>query len=580
MKQFTGIPASPGVAIGRAFVFYDDENAQVPTYSIKDTEVASEWTRLQAAVDKAKVEVEELRDRARDEMGDEQGAIFDAHLLMMQDPDLFDRMEESLRSNLRNVEWVILQLEQELVQQLSEIDDPYIRERTADIRDVSRRILNHLLFRERLSLANLKDDVILVAHDLLPSDLISMNRDRVKAIVMDQGGRTSHTAILARAFEIPAVLGLGKVMHEIHADDELVVDGRGGTVIVDPDEQTLSLFTKLRESLIARERGLLEGAAEPVTTRDGRKVLCKANIEVPEEAAGALRYGADGVGLFRSEFLFLQPGHIPGEDEQAEAYGSVLKSMGGRPVTIRTLDIGGDKALRELEDENEKNPLLGWRAIRFCLSRQDVFKTQLRAILRASVHGDVRIMFPMISGVEELELALALLGLVREECDRHGVPYRKDIPVGIMIEIPSAAMTSDILARHADFFSIGTNDLIQYSIAVDRGNEKVAYLHQPFHPAVLRLIKRTIDAAHEAKIPVGMCGEMAADPYAAVVLLGLGLDEYSMSSVSIPETKRLIRNVRTDEAKTIADKVMSMSSPAEIEGYLKTRIDAETGSLR
>ncbi|MCX7023995.1 MAG: phosphoenolpyruvate--protein phosphotransferase [Spirochaetes bacterium] len=580
MKQFSGIPASPGIAIGRAFVFFDDEGVQVPSYSISASDVGSEWSRLVIAIDKAKVEVELLRDRARDEMGDEQSAIFDAHLLMMQDPDLFERMESSLKSNLRNIEWVILQLEQELVQQLSEIDDPYIRERTSDIHDVSKRILNHLLFRERMTLDDLKDDVVLVAHDLLPSDLISMNRDHVKAIVMDQGGRTSHTAILARAFEVPAVLGLGNVMKSLHAADLLIVDGKSGIVIVEPDDATLELYEGMRDRFIERERTLIADALDIVSTKDGKRVFLKANIEVPEEARAALRNGADGVGLFRSEFLFLQPGRVPDEDEQTRAYSEVLQVMKDRPVTIRTLDLGGDKALAELTDYSEKNPLLGWRAIRFCLSRQDIFRTQLRAILRASVHGDVRIMFPMISGVEELELSLALLGLAREDCDKRGIPYRKDIPTGIMIEIPSAAMTSDILAQHADFFSIGTNDLIQYTIAVDRGNERVAYLHQPFHPAVLRLIQRTIDAAHAAGISVGLCGEMAADPYAAIVLLGLGLDEFSMSGVSIPETKRLFRGVLAADARVIAGKVMTMTSPAEIEGYLKTRIDAESGTLR
>ena len=579
MKRFSGIAASTGIAIGQIHIFSEDEGFQIPSYTIDVSDVDFEWGRLIDAVGKAKEEIEILRDRTRDEMGNEQGAIFDTHLLMLQDPDLFTSLEESLKNNLRNIEWVILQLEKELIQKLSELEDPLFRERSSDIRDVSRRILNKLLSRERKTLSDLNEDIILVAHDLLPSDLIAMNRKRVKAIIMDQGGRTSHTAILARAFGIPAVLGLGNISKQLNQGSIVIVDGKNGVVIYEPENSLLESYKAMRDKQIEREKSLIAGALDRVATKDGKEIFFKANIEIPEETEIALHYGADGIGLFRSEFLFLHPDRIPDEDEQTEAYSNVLKIMKNRSVTIRTLDLGGDKTLPGLTENEEKNPLLGWRAIRLCLSRKDIFHTQLCAMLRASVHGDLRIMFPMISCVKELEQSLDALAKARLDCDKRGYSYKRDIPVGIMVEVPSAAMTSDILARYADFFSIGTNDLIQYTIAIDRGNERVAYLNQPFHPAVLRLIQKTIKSAHAAGIPVGMCGEMASDPYAAIVLLGMGLDEFSMSGISIPETKKLLREITVKDAQEITKTIMNMDTADKIEEFLKKRIDLDTGKI-
>ena len=489
-------------------------------------------------------------------------------------------LEASLKSSLRNIEWIVFQREQELIEKLSRVQDPYIQDRVADIRDVTKRILNHLMYRERFSLSDLESEVVLVARNLLPSDIIAMNKAMVLALVLDGGGKTSHAAILARAFEIPAIVGTESATRSVHNGDCVVVDGRTGRVVIEPDESTLVRYEQVRSRNEEREKSLLASGVLPVKTRDGRSILVKANIEIPEEVEGVRRHGADGVGLFRSEFLFLQPGRIPSEEEQCKAYRRVLKAMGKRPVTIRTLDLGGDKALPELAGKEEKNPLLGWRAIRLCLSRDDLFLTQLRAILKASVDGDARIMFPMISGPEELDKALALLEHAKEECRASGAAFRENIPVGIMIEVPSAAMIADILAKRSNFFSIGTNDLIQYTVAVDRGNEKVAYLHQPFHPAILRLIKYTIEAGKSAGIPVGMCGEMASDPYAALILVGMGLDEFSMSSVSIPEIKRLLRGVDCSQAAGLAAEVLAMESAEEIEQFLVARIDLETGALR
>jgi phosphotransferase system enzyme I (PtsI) len=389
--------------------------------------------------------------------------------------------------------------------------------------------------------------------------------------VTESGGRTSHVAILARAFEIPAVLGVAGLLSHMKAGVLVAVDGDKGIVVVDPDATVMARSAAARDEAVAKGRELSLIRDLPAETSDGLRVRVEANIEVPEEALAALSHGADGIGLFRSEFLFLS-GHVPGEEEQYRAYRRVIETMGDKTVTIRTLDIGGDKVLPELGAIDEKNPLLGWRAIRFCLSRQDLFKAQLRAILRASVAGDVRIMFPMIATTDELVRARLLLEEAKAECRARGQAYREDVPVGIMIEIPSAALASDILARKADFFSIGTNDLIQYTMAVDRGNERVAYLNEPYNPAVLRLIKTTIDNGTAAGIPVGMCGEMAGDPVSAVLLLGLGLRAFSMSSASVPAVKKAIRSVTEREAREVADAVMTLSSSAETDRFLQSRI--------
>ena len=406
--------------------------------------------------------------------------------------------------------------------------------------------------------------------DLLPSDALAMNSRMVKGIAMDAGGKTSHTAILARAFEIPAVLGLSSITRVARTGDKIIVDGNRGKVVVDPDEETLKRYGAIQKEWQKREVQLATLNTLPAETRDGKLIYLQANIEVPEETDSLLAHGADGIGLYRSEFLFMQPGGVSTEEQQYKSYASVVDALGGRPVTIRTLDVGGDKAIPGFEQHNEKNPILGWRAVRFCLARTGLFKSQLRALLRASAHseGSLRIMFPMISGVEELEKVLTVLEEAKDECRAKGQPFDEDISVGIMIEVPSAALTTDILARKVDFFSIGTNDLIQYTIAVDRGNERIAYLYEPFHPGVLRLIKMVVDNAHAAGIPVSMCGEMAGDPMATVILLGLGLDMYSMSSFSIPEVKQIIRSISMIEAEELVGEIMEMKSYDEIDQYV------------
>jgi phosphoenolpyruvate-protein phosphotransferase (PTS system enzyme I) len=568
MKKIIGISASPGIVTGKAFLYLDD-TIKVPRYEIDEAEVDNEFQRFLDAAEKASEEIQELKDRASDSMKEEESRFLDSHILMLRDPDFTERINKELKNQQKNVEWILFEVMKELIDKLNSSQDHYLKERSIDIHDVSKRVLNHLMYRVRISLADLAEEVILVTHNLLPSDALQMNKRMVRGIAMDAGGKTSHTAILARSFEIPAVLGLSSVSQYINSGDKLIVDGNRGVVIIDPDEETENIYNKASRDWQKREVELLILNELSAETRDGKLIKMGANIEVVEEIDSVVSHGADGIGLFRSEFLFLQSGGYSSEDTQYDYYSRVLQGMNGKPVNIRTVDIGGDKLLPDLQPLDEKNPILGWRAIRFCLAHIDIFKTQLRALFRASVHGDLRIMYPMISGVEELDNVLAIVEEVKEDLRNEEIQFQENIPIGIMIEIPSAAMTSDILAKKVSFFSIGTNDLIQYTIAVDRGNEKVAYLYEPFHPGVLRMIKMIIENAHAQGIPVGMCGEMAGDPLASAILLGLGLDEYSMSPFGIPEIKRIIRSISMAEAEELVGIILDMRSYDEIDEFVK-----------
>jgi phosphotransferase system enzyme I (PtsI) len=563
MKIITGIPASPGVAIGSAFLYVDNDVSEIPRYNMAREHTGSEILRLRTAISGAGEDLRAVLDRSKKEMSGEHAAIFEAHIMMLEDSEFTGQLEKRISDERQNAEWVVWDMVRELTGKMMASPDPAFRERVADINDVSKRVLHHLLSIKKVSLADIKDDCILVAHDLLPSEILLMNRGCVKAIVMDMGGGTSHTAILARAFNVPAVLGLSTATAEIAGGDTVAVDGNSGEVTVNPDRIVLSRYQKATVNFLKKRDESLRMRDLPAETVDGYRFTLKANIEIPEEAESAAGYGAQGIGLYRSEFLFLDPGKAAGEDVQFEAYRRVLAAMGDLPVTIRTVDIGGDKVLTDFQAALEKNPLLGWRAIRFSLALPDLFKTQLRAILRASVYGNVKIMFPMISGFEELEQARLLLDEAREECRKKGQVFSDHIAVGTMIEVPSAAMIADILAGRSDFFSIGTNDLIQYSLAVDRGNERVNYLAQPVHPAVLRFLKRTIDAAHEKGITAAMCGEMAGDPGITAVLVGLGLDEFSMAAQSIPAVKKIIRNISGKDCGLLAGELLEGRSASE-----------------
>lgn len=571
MNIIKGIPASPGIAAGEAFVLHEEE-AIIPRYSIARNEVSAEWERFLKALTAARNDISSIRDKTSRDMGDDHAAIFDAHLLMLEDPEMLSALEESLGQYLYNIEWILHKYSQKIIGQIEGLNDPILQERSVDVHDITQRLLSHLMHRERSTVPEPGNDIILVSKNLLPSEFISMDKSRIKGMAMLVGGKTSHTAILARAFEIPAVLGIGNILKSIKTGQSIILDGDAGTVFLNPDKSEIARARKAIKKKEKREELFVRDAHLPATTQDGFSVKLKANLEVPEEALNALKHGAQGVGLFRSEFLFLTPGRPPDEETQYLAYRRVVEAMEGRPVTIRTLDVGGDKILPSFVMDEEVNPLLGWRAIRYCLFDKEMFLTQLRAILRASAHGDLRIMFPMISGVGELEATLEVLEAARESLASEGKKIAESIPVGIMIEVPGAAMTADIMAKRVDFMSIGTNDLIQYSLAVDRGNERVAYLYEPFHPAVLRFIKLAIDAGKKAGIPVAMCGEMASDLYALPVLLGLGLDEFSMSAIAIPEIKALIRSLTMDEARKLTEKVMLMESHSDVEAFLKAEI--------
>ena len=561
MKILSGISAAPGIAIGKAFLYA--ENLEIPRYTISGEQSPQEMKRFIAAAEDAAAELRSLKEKAETK---EQEDIFSTHLMMVEDQDFHYKIKAKFETNYENMEWVISEVSRELARRLMESSNEYLRERAADVVDVSRRIIKNLLGLKRFSFADLKEEVILVAGSILPSEVLAISKNRIKALVLDTGSRTGHTAILLRSFGIPAVFGLSTATIETTNGSLIIVDGGGGKVILESDGETLRQY---EEKLAALEplKGFLFSLKDlSAETTDKRRVSLLANIGLPEEGEEAVRYGAEGIGVFRSEFLFHQSGRNS-EEQQLEAYSHVVKALKGKPVTIRTVDMG--TAGYSFTNENEKNPLMGWRAIRFSLALPDLFKTQLRAILRSSVYGKVQIMFPMISGIEELEQALNLLEEARSECRKKGQAFAEDIKIGTMIEIPSAVMTADILAKKSSFFSIGTNDLIQYTLAVDQENTRVRYLAKGTQIAVLRFIKQTIDAAHAQGIPAAMCGEMAGDPAAAALLLGMGLDEFSMNAPSIPHVKHIIRNISYNNCKALADSALACTSHKQVQDLIR-----------
>lgn len=572
MIELKGISVSPGIAKGKVFLF-TEEKLTIPKYVVKIEEIEKEIKRFLEAIEKAIAEIKTIQEKNSHELGDAERSLLDSHILMLNDPEFKSQIGKKVEEKKYNVEWILLQEIEELVTKMNESTDEYLKARSLDFHDVSRRLIRQLLLQERMSLADLKEDIILVAHNLLPSDAISMNKKHVKGIALDLGSKTSHTAIIARSFNIPTVLGLSDISQKVKNGDIIIVDGNNGLVIIQPTKEITERYNENIARWHQHEKKLHDLKKLPAITKDNKKIILSANIEVAEEVEIALKQGADAIGLFRSEFLFMRPHTIPSEEEQFRAYKYVLEKMKDSPVTIRTLDLGGEKTIPGLEMEEEENPILGWRAVRFCLAKPNIFKAQLRALLRASVYGNLRIMFPMISGIEELLRTLDVVDEVKYELRREKYEFKSNIPIGAMIEVPAAALTSDVLARKVDFFSIGTNDLIQYTIAVDRNNEKIAYLYQPFHPGVLRLIKMIIDNAHQAGIKVSMCGEMAGDPIATIVLLGLELDEYSMSPYSLPEIKNIIRSVTFQEAKELTQTILKMNFSYQIDEYVKSWLE-------
>ncbi len=571
MIQLKGIAAAGGISIGPAYMLGKEEFV-VLREAINWTGIPTQIQLFEEALIKTRREIIELQKRISLDMGQQEAQIFDAHLLVLEDRMLIEEVISRLKKEQLNVAYIFSDVLKKYIGVFLKIEDEFLKERAADINDVGKRILRNLLGNEKKGLADVGSRAIIVAHDISPSDTAAMYTKNVAAFVTDIGGKTSHTAIMAKSLEIPAVVGLETVTAKVNPGDILIVDGSMGIVIINPDEEALRNYQQKLEKLKGiADKFLLVKDLSAVTT-DGRTILINANIELPDEVPSVKLHGGEGIGLYRTEFFYMNRKDSPSEEEHYQAYKYVAEEMNPHSVVIRTLDIGGDKFLSQFKIPHEMQPFLGWRAIRFCLARPDIFKLQLRAILRASVHGNLKLMYPMISGVEELRQANKLLDEAKQELRQNGMKFNDKIEVGVMVEVPSAAMTGDILAKQADFFSIGTNDLIQYSLAVDRSNEKVAYLYDPAHPAVLRLVKRIIDAAHQAKIKVAMCGEMAGEPSLALILLGLGLDEFSLPPQVIPELKYVIRAVGFKAAQEIAHQALQLSTGIEVEEFSENKL--------
>ena len=562
MAKLTGIPASPGVAIGRVFPV-DRRRARVPRYHIQPDQVEAEIRRLDAAV---KESVDQLQ-QIRQSLGDgEQGDILDAHRLMANDPTLIEGAKGLIRDELLNAEWAVRRLVRDVGEKLG--SDGYDAERRADRDEVCDRIVHNLIGERPISVDIPTDEVVIVAYDLPVAEAaVLLASGKIKGLVTDFGSKTSHTAILARALEVPCVVGAGQASEICSAGDLIALDGTTGEVLLSPDPEEVKRFEAARVAAKSRDAALLEDRDRPAQTLDGRRVCLQANIEFPEEVPSVLAHGGEGVGLYRTEFLYLNREELPSEEEHYRAYSGILQRMQNRPVTIRTLDLGGDK-LPIGQRSHEPNPALGLRAIRFTLRHPQLFRTQVRALLRASMQGKLQIMLPMVAAVDELRDAKTQIEAIRQELLLEGKPVAEKIPIGIMIETPAAALAADRLARECDFFSIGTNDLIQYSLAIDRGNRDVAYLYRPLHLGVLRLIQSSVAGAKAAGIECAMCGEMAGDPSYALVLLALGLDTLSMNPADIPKVKRVIRAADVRDARKLLDEAMAFSSHDEIERYV------------
>ncbi|MCI9061609.1 MULTISPECIES: phosphoenolpyruvate--protein phosphotransferase [Romboutsia] len=564
--MYNGTGASPGIALGKALVI---EHSELVIEKRNISNIEEEIQKLENAVKVSKDELTKVKEKALVELGEHEAEIFEAHLLVLEDPELVDSAISKIRDEKVNADYALNEIKEMFVAMFESMDNEYMRERAADIKDVTNRVLRHILGIKVVDLAGLDEEVVLIAHDLTPSDTATMNKSMVLGFLTDIGGRTSHTAIMARTLEIAAVVGLDDITKKVKDGDYIVFNGDTGEVIVNPDEETKAKYASLKEKFEEYRKSLeLLKGQESITT-DGRHVELAGNIGSPNDVSGLIKNDAEGVGLYRTEFLYMdKEDAFPNEEEQYEAYKAVLEGMNNKPIVIRTLDIGGDKELPYFEMEPEMNPFLGYRAIRLCLDRKDIFKTQLRALYRASVHGKLRIMFPMISSLEELLSAKEVIKEVLAELDAEKIAYANDVEVGMMIEIPSAAVISDILAKHVDFFSIGTNDLIQYTCAVDRMNQKISHLYNQFNPAVLRLIKMVIDNAHKEGKWVGMCGESAGDQRMIPILLGFGLDEFSMSPISILPARKLINSLSYAEMQKFGDEVLAMGTAKEIKEYV------------
>lgn len=563
-RVFRGIPVSAGVCRGKLLVVGQTE-LHITQRSLAEPEIPEQIARLEKALIQTRQEIVDVQEKVRHAMGAEDAGIFDAHLLVLEDRTLLDEVVRYVTEKRINIEYAFRAVADKYAHTLGAIDDEYLRERASDIRDITARVLNNLLGRPaEIDLRHLKEPCILISYDLSPSQTALLDKKMALGIGTDIGSKTSHTAIMARSLQIPAIVGLANTSQQVETGDYALLDGFNGVLIINPTDQTLFEYGQLIRKHISVEEKLRDLRDQPAITLDGVTVPLAANIEQPEDTEAVQAFGAAGVGLFRTEYLYINRDTLPTEEEQYQAYRQVAAALKPHPVVIRTLDLGGDKFLSRLQGPKEINPFLGWRAIRICLQECDIFRPQLRAILRASVEGNVRLMYPMISCLEELIQANQSIALYKEELAAENIPFDPDLPIGVMIETPSAALIADALAKRVRFFSIGTNDLIQYALAVDRMNEKIAHLYEPTHPAILRLIRNTVEAAHQEGIWVGLCGEMAGDPALVPLLLGLGVDQLSAAPASVPAIKYLIRRLRLQEAKDLAGHALLSESGAEI----------------
>ncbi len=569
VNQFIhGIAASPGIVVGRAF-FVDRSKVRLPQGSIAEAEVESEIKRFRNAIEASRKQLIDIKNAILDEQVRKHAFILDVHLMILEDPMLIQETVDTISTKKVNAEWALDITLERVIKAFDTIEDQYLKERKNDIRYISQRIFRNLVGHNHDDITHIKGNVVVVAHDLSPADTIQLNLKNVRGFVTDIGGSVSHTAILSKSMGIPSVVGTEIATAQINGGDQLIVDGDAGVVIINPTEEVSRQYLDRLEQRKSIEKELLRFSKLPGETRDGYRIIVGANIELLEEIPAAKRRGAEGVGLYRTECLYLGRKDTPAEEEHYQTYRQLAEAVFPHEVTIRTLDVGGEKFLDHNRPVQEMNPAMGLRAIRFSIRETELFKIQLRGMLRASIHGHLKILFPMISGIEEIRQARAILYEVMEELRQEKIPFDDRIPLGAMIEIPSACMTADLLAKEVDFFSIGTNDLIQYMLAVDRVNEHVSYLYEPLHPAVLRCIREVVEAGHRAGLKVAICGEMAGEPAYLWVLLGLGLDEISMNPLSIPRVKKLLRMSSVEEAKDLLKELFHMTSGSEIENYVR-----------
>jgi len=568
MFKLKGIAASPGIAIGKAFTLTGDV-VKVEERNIAPEEVSSEIKKFNRAIVLTRKELADIQAQAKLRMGKEGEEIFDAHHLLLDDKVINEETINQIQRECKSADFAYYKVMQKFQNSLENVNNDYFMGRVADIKDVKRRLIRNIQGKEPRLLNNITNPAVIVAYDLSPSETVLLNRQKVLAFATDKGGKTSHVAIMARSLEIPSVVGLKEITKSVQTGDTIIIDGNEGVVIVNPNSSEINRYVKLRDEYHEITKELSKIRDLPCRTLDGKDVELSANLEFPDEINSIITYGARGIGLFRTENLYLSKNELPSETEQFEEYYKVAEKVSPYPVIIRTLDIGGDKKSPSLHIPEEDNPFLGWRAIRLCLEKVEIFKTQLHAILRASVMGNVKIMLPMISCLEEIYRAKSIIDQVKGELQSQNIPFDENIEIGAMIEIPSAAIMADVIAEEVDFLSIGTNDLIQYTLAVDRGNVRVAQLYKRLPPSVLRIIKNVVDAGHNKGVWVGMCGEMAADPLATLILLGLDLDELSVSPSMLPEVKRIIRSVTYEDAERIAEKAIQMKTSEQVETYIR-----------